>query len=127
MCKFVHRFSVHVAYTMAKYGMSMCVLGMSEEFKPFNIGVNALWPKTGEFNFYSVFISCSLIILKCSKKETVEILCRKVIMSFVRSPLLSQDRKNNKLLFHLITVQYYFKLPFISTQFDLISYRDCCH
>ncbi|XP_030023792.1 hydroxysteroid dehydrogenase-like protein 2 isoform X1 [Manduca sexta] len=39
-------FSIHVAYTMAKYGMSMCVLGMSEEFKQFNIGVNALWPKT---------------------------------------------------------------------------------
>ncbi|CAK1596440.1 unnamed protein product [Parnassius mnemosyne] len=39
-------FSIHVAYTMAKYGMSMCVLGMSEEFKSFNIGVNALWPKT---------------------------------------------------------------------------------
>ncbi|KAL0893314.1 hypothetical protein ABMA27_014906 [Loxostege sticticalis] len=41
-----HWFAVHVAYTMAKYGMSMCVLGMSEEFKPYNIGVNALWPKT---------------------------------------------------------------------------------
>ncbi|XP_048482783.1 hydroxysteroid dehydrogenase-like protein 2 isoform X2 [Plutella xylostella] len=40
-------FSIHVAYTMAKYGMSMCVLGMSEEFKPYNIGVNALWPRTG--------------------------------------------------------------------------------
>ncbi|CAH2000631.1 unnamed protein product [Acanthoscelides obtectus] len=39
-------FKNHVAYTMAKYGMSMCVLGMHEEFKPFNIGVNALWPKT---------------------------------------------------------------------------------
>ncbi|XP_026324741.1 hydroxysteroid dehydrogenase-like protein 2 isoform X1 [Hyposmocoma kahamanoa] len=39
-------FSLHVAYTMAKYGMSMCVLGMSEEFRPYNIGVNALWPKT---------------------------------------------------------------------------------
>ncbi|XP_032522736.2 hydroxysteroid dehydrogenase-like protein 2 isoform X1 [Danaus plexippus] len=39
-------FSLHVAYTMAKYGMSMCVLGMSEEFRQFNIGVNALWPKT---------------------------------------------------------------------------------
>lgn len=31
---------------MAKYGMSMCVLGMAEEFKPYNIGVNALWPRT---------------------------------------------------------------------------------
>lgn len=39
-------FANHVAYTMAKYGMSMCVLGMSLEFKPFNIAVNALWPKT---------------------------------------------------------------------------------
>eukprot|EP01114_Cavostelium_apophysatum_P007201 TRINITY_DN1905_c0_g1_i2.p1 TRINITY_DN1905_c0_g1~~TRINITY_DN1905_c0_g1_i2.p1 ORF type:complete len:293 (-),score=53.79 TRINITY_DN1905_c0_g1_i2:54-932(-) len=40
-------FKNHVAYTMAKYGMSMCVLGMSEEFKEFGIGVNALWPRTG--------------------------------------------------------------------------------
>ena len=32
---------------MAKYGMSMCVLGMAEEFKDFGIGVNALWPRTG--------------------------------------------------------------------------------
>uniref|UniRef100_A0A5S6Q8T7 Hydroxysteroid dehydrogenase-like protein 2 n=1 Tax=Trichuris muris TaxID=70415 RepID=A0A5S6Q8T7_TRIMR len=39
-------FKNHVAYTMAKYGMSMCVLGMSEELRPFGIGVNALWPKT---------------------------------------------------------------------------------
>ncbi|EFA09196.1 hydroxysteroid dehydrogenase-like protein 2 [Tribolium castaneum] len=42
-----HWFQNHVAYTMAKYGMSMCVLGMHEEFRPFNIGVNALWPRTG--------------------------------------------------------------------------------
>jgi citronellol/citronellal dehydrogenase len=40
-------FAPHVAYTMAKYGMSMCVLGMAEELKPFGIGVNALWPRTG--------------------------------------------------------------------------------
>lgn len=39
-------FANHVAYTMAKYGMSMCVLGMAEELKTDNIGVNALWPKT---------------------------------------------------------------------------------
>lgn len=38
------------AYTMAKYGMSMCVLGMSGEFKPLSIAVNALWPRTGELN-----------------------------------------------------------------------------
>ena len=39
-------FSNHVAYTMAKYGMSMCVLGMAEEFKRDGIAVNALWPRT---------------------------------------------------------------------------------
>ncbi len=38
-------FGAHVAYTMAKYGMSMCVLGMAEEFKG-RVGVNALWPRT---------------------------------------------------------------------------------
>ena len=39
-------FKKHVAYTMAKYGMSMCVLGMAEEFKRDGIAVNALWPRT---------------------------------------------------------------------------------
>ena len=39
-------FQDHVAYTMAKYGMSMCVLGMSEEFRKTGIAVNALWPRT---------------------------------------------------------------------------------
>ncbi len=39
-------FAPHVAYTMAKYGMSMCVLGMSEELRAQGIAVNALWPRT---------------------------------------------------------------------------------
>jgi len=39
-------FKNHVAYTMAKYGMSMCVLGMAAEFKRDGIAVNALWPRT---------------------------------------------------------------------------------
>jgi len=39
-------FGPHVAYTMAKYGMSLCVLGMAEEFRPAGIAVNALWPRT---------------------------------------------------------------------------------
>jgi citronellol/citronellal dehydrogenase len=39
-------FRNHVAYTMSKYGMSMCVLGMSSEFKRDGIAVNALWPAT---------------------------------------------------------------------------------
>lgn len=39
-------FKDHCAYTMAKYGMSLCVLGMAEEFHAQGIAVNALWPKT---------------------------------------------------------------------------------
>ncbi len=40
-----HWFGRHVAYTMAKYGMSLCVLGMADEYKG-KVAVNALWPKT---------------------------------------------------------------------------------
>ncbi|MFX1411201.1 MAG: SDR family oxidoreductase [Promethearchaeota archaeon] len=39
-------FSNHLAYTISKYGMSMCVLGMAEEFKKDGIAVNSLWPRT---------------------------------------------------------------------------------
>ncbi|WP_434421123.1 SDR family oxidoreductase [Nannocystis pusilla] len=39
-------FKPHVAYTMAKYGMSMCVLGMAAEFEEDGIAVNSLWPRT---------------------------------------------------------------------------------
>lgn len=39
-------FGPHVAYTMAKFGMSLCVLGMAEEFKEEGVAVNALWPRT---------------------------------------------------------------------------------
>jgi citronellol/citronellal dehydrogenase len=41
-----HWFAPHTAYTMAKYGMSMCVLGHAAEFRPYGIAVNALWPAT---------------------------------------------------------------------------------
>ena len=40
-------FAPHVAYTMAKFGMSLCVLGMAEEFAPDGVAFNALWPRTG--------------------------------------------------------------------------------
>jgi citronellol/citronellal dehydrogenase len=50
-------FASHVAYTLSKYGMSLCTLGMAEEFKPLGVAVNSLWPRTIiataaiEFNF----------------------------------------------------------------------------
>jgi citronellol/citronellal dehydrogenase len=39
-------FGGHLAYTMSKYGMSMVVLGLAEELKPYGIAANALWPQT---------------------------------------------------------------------------------
>ncbi len=39
-------FGPHLAYTMSKYGMSMCTLGLSEELSAFGIAVNSLWPRT---------------------------------------------------------------------------------
>jgi citronellol/citronellal dehydrogenase len=39
-------FAPHLAYTMSKYAMSMVVLGLAQELKQYNIGVNALWPRT---------------------------------------------------------------------------------
>jgi citronellol/citronellal dehydrogenase len=41
-----HWFAPHTAYTMAKYGMSMCTLGHSGEFRRYGIAVNSLWPRT---------------------------------------------------------------------------------
>ena len=39
-------FAPHLAYSLAKFGMSLCVLGMAEEFRPQGVAVNALWPRT---------------------------------------------------------------------------------
>ena len=39
-------FAGHVGYSIAKYGMSLCVLGFAEEFKTIGVAVNALWPRT---------------------------------------------------------------------------------
>jgi citronellol/citronellal dehydrogenase len=41
-----HWFQNHLAYTIAKYGMSLCTLGMAAEFAGYGIGVNSLWPRT---------------------------------------------------------------------------------
>jgi NAD(P)-dependent dehydrogenase (short-subunit alcohol dehydrogenase family) len=54
-------FKNHAAYTMAKYGMSMCVLGMAEEFRDEGIAVNALWPKTGNIQKNLFSLNCLLL------------------------------------------------------------------
>lgn len=63
-------FAPHVAYTMAKYGMSMCVLGMSHEFRDENIAVNALWPKTA-INTAAIEMLTGPQSLKYSRKPEI--------------------------------------------------------
>ena len=62
-------FAPHVAYTMAKYGMSMCVLGMAEEFKPKGIAVNALWPRTVIATAALAMLGDAVQPEKCRKPE----------------------------------------------------------
>ncbi|KAK6102806.1 short chain dehydrogenase family protein [Brugia pahangi] len=80
-----HWFTNHVAYTMAKYGMSMCVLGMHEELRHFNIAVNALWPRTAIWT-----VAMEMISTKAAQNN-----CRKpTIMADAAYALLSRDSTN---------------------------------
>ena len=62
-------FAPHVAYTIAKYGMSLCVLGMAEEFRPDGIAVNALWPRTGIDTAAIAYIAGPSMLRRCRKPE----------------------------------------------------------
>jgi len=65
-------FAPHVAYTMAKYGMSLCVLGMAREFAADGIAVNALWPRTAIATAAIEFAVGNEAMLKfCRKPEIV--------------------------------------------------------
>ena len=77
-------FAPHLAYTMAKYGMSMCVLGMSQEFKD-QIAVNALWPRTA--------ISTAAVQNLLGGDETIKKSRTDQIMADAAYEILIQDKK----------------------------------
>nr|VZI05148.1 unnamed protein product [Spirometra erinaceieuropaei] len=62
-------FSSHVAYTMSKYGMSMCVLGMHRELRKHNIAVNALWPRTAIYTAATRMLFSDGFAVRCRKPE----------------------------------------------------------
>lgn len=62
-------FQNHVAYTMAKYGMSMCVLGMAAEFADDGIAANALWPRTGIATAAIANLGGDAMMSSCRKPE----------------------------------------------------------
>merc|ERR1719208_792931 len=76
-------FKDNVAYTMAKYGMSMCVLGMSEEFKDAGIAVNALWPQTAIITAAMEMLGGKDVAKMCRKPE---------IMSDAAYVILTRDK-----------------------------------
>ena len=79
-------FAGHVAYTISKYGMSMCTLGMSAELKPFGIAVNSLWPRT-TIATAAVEVHFPPEILKASRTDE--------IMSDAAYVILTSDAKTN--------------------------------
>lgn len=63
-------FKDHLAYTISKYGMSMCTLGMAEELKSFGIAVNSLWPKT-TIATAAIAVNFPKAILQASRKPSI--------------------------------------------------------
>jgi len=78
-------FKNHVAYTMSKYGMSMCVLGMSAEFRREGIAVNALWPATA-IDTAALAMIPGIDTNYCRKPE---------IMADAAYEILNRDSKSN--------------------------------
>jgi citronellol/citronellal dehydrogenase len=78
-------FRDHVAYTMAKYGMSMCVLGMAEEFRADGIGVNALWPRS--------VIATAAIAMIPGATERTEMMRRPEIMADAALEIVTRDAR----------------------------------
>lgn len=62
-------FAPHVAYTMAKFGMSLCVLGMAGEFRKYGIACNALWPRTAIDTAAMAMLGGAEALKRCRKPE----------------------------------------------------------
>jgi len=79
-------FRDHVAYTIAKYGMSMCVLGMAEEFRADGIAVNALWPRT--------VIATAAVAMIPGASERVDMMRRPEILADAAHAILTRDGRS---------------------------------
>jgi citronellol/citronellal dehydrogenase len=85
-------FAGHVAYTMSKYGMSMCTLGMAEELKAEGIAVNSLWPRT-TIATAAVEVHFPEAILKASRTAA--------IMADAAHVILTSDARKNTGQFYI--------------------------
>lgn len=78
-------FAPHVAYSMAKYGMSLCVLGMAAEFADAGIAFNALWPRTGIATAAIDLIGGEQMRRACRKPEIVADAAHEIIIRDARA------------------------------------------
>ncbi|MEJ2675430.1 MAG: hypothetical protein P8011_09615 [Acidihalobacter sp.] len=78
-------FKGHCAYTMAKYGMSLCVLGMAEEFRERGVAVNALWPRTVIYTAAVAMLQGMVKPENCRTAEVVADAARAILMRDSRS------------------------------------------
>ena len=85
-------FAPHVAYTMSKFGMSMCTLGMAEEFRGDGIAVNSLWPRT-TIATAAIAVHFPEEIIKASRHAS--------IMADAAHAILTSDARANTGNFHI--------------------------
>lgn len=64
-------YAKHLAYSVAKYGMSLCVLGMAEEFREAGVAVNALWPRTTIATAAIRLLESQVKLEECRRPEIV--------------------------------------------------------
>ena len=84
-------FAPHVAYTMAKYGMSLCVLGMAGEFRG-KVAVNALWPRTMIATAAVQNLLGGDAIVRGSRDESVKVSRKPEIMADAAHAILVKGR-----------------------------------
>lgn len=97
-------FKDHLAYTMSKFGMSMCTLGMSEEFREQGIAVNSLWPKT-TIATAAIAVNFPEVVLRASRKPAIVADAAQLILTsssksttgnfFIDEDVLRQHGKND--------------------------------
>ena len=78
-------FRDHVAYTIAKYGMTMCAIGMAEEFRPDGIAVNALWPR-------SVIATAAIAMIPGAMEETARMRTPEIVADAAHAVLTRDAR-----------------------------------
>ena len=79
-------FAPHLPYTMSKYGMSLCVLGMAAELAPYGIAVNALWPRTVIATAALAALGFEVPLANCRKPEILADAAHAILTRDSRAP-----------------------------------------